>query len=74
MIKAGFHGEAPDLRTSKLSRGDVAFKMDFRSVYASVLSQWLKTDDQKVLQNKFPAAALIPGGESRLISRTVWWG
>jgi uncharacterized protein (DUF1501 family) len=63
MIKPGFHGEAPDLRPGKLSRGDVAFKMDFRSVYASVLSQWLRTDDQKVLQNKFPQQALFQAGK-----------
>jgi len=52
-IKPGFHGENPDLRPEKLSRGDVAYKMDFRSIYATVLNQWLRTDDQKVLGKKF---------------------
>ncbi len=59
MIKPGFHGEAPDLRPSKLSRGDVAFKMDFRSIYASVLQQWLRTDDQLVLGKKFAQIPLF---------------
>jgi uncharacterized protein (DUF1501 family) len=58
-IKPGFHGQAPDLRPANLSRGDVAFKMDFRSIYATVLKQWLRTDDQKVLGNKFDQIELF---------------
>ncbi len=58
-IKPGFHGDAPDLHPAKLSRGDVAFKMDFRSIYATVLSQWMRTDDQKVLGKKFDQIPLF---------------
>jgi uncharacterized protein (DUF1501 family) len=52
-IKPGFHGHDPDLRKEKLHRGDVAFQMDFRSIYASMLKDWLKADDVKVLGKKF---------------------
>jgi uncharacterized protein (DUF1501 family) len=52
-IKPGVHGPAPDLRKSALSRGDVAYKVDFRTIYSSMLRNWLKADDAKVLGKKF---------------------
>ncbi len=52
-IKPGFHGTPPDLRPDKLHRGDVAFQLDFRRLYATMLGTWLKADDQKVLGNRF---------------------
>lgn len=58
-VKAGFHGPNPDLRKDKLTRGDVAFKVDFRSIYATMLRDWLKADDVKVLGKKFEALPLI---------------
>jgi uncharacterized protein (DUF1501 family) len=61
VIKPGFHGPNPDLRPANLSRGDVAYKMDFRSIYATVLNQWLRTDDQKVLSKKFDQIDLFKG-------------
>jgi uncharacterized protein (DUF1501 family) len=51
-VKAGFHGVAPSLR--KLDeRGDLKHTADFRDVYASVLSQWLKADDSQILGHSF---------------------
>jgi uncharacterized protein (DUF1501 family) len=58
-VKAGMHGPAPDLRKEKLSRGDVAFKVDFRSVYAAMLHDWLKADDGKVLGKKFEPLPIL---------------
>lgn len=58
-LKPGFHGPAPDLRPAALSRGDVAFKTDFRSVYATMLAQWLRTDPAKVLPQKFDPLPLF---------------
>jgi uncharacterized protein (DUF1501 family) len=52
-IIPGFHGPNPDLRRDKLSRGDVAFQIDFRRIYASMLNTWLRADDVKVLGQKF---------------------
>lgn len=64
VIKPGFHGTPADLSPGKLSRGDVAWRLDFRSLYATVLGEWLKADDVKVLGRRFdrldlfrPAAA-----------------
>lgn len=39
-IGSGFHGEAPDL-TNLDMYGDPFYSVDFRSVYATVLSNWL---------------------------------
>lgn len=44
-VKAGLYGERPDLRN--LSDGDIRHTVDFRSIYATVLQDWLKTADVK---------------------------
>jgi uncharacterized protein (DUF1501 family) len=49
--KKGFINETPDL--SKLDDGDLIHQIDFRSVYATVLNKWLKTNETQVLNNKF---------------------
>lgn len=50
-VKGGIYGAYPDLGTT--SMGNVAFKTDFRSVYATVLERWLGQPSQKVLQGSF---------------------
>lgn len=57
-VKAGFHGTAPSIR--KLDeRGDLKHTVDFRDVYASVLSQWLKADDTQILGGSFDKLDLL---------------
>lgn len=58
-IKPGFHGSFPSLAKDKLHRGDVPFTTDFRSVYATVLNDWLRTDPQAVLGKPFPPLGLF---------------
>ncbi|MEO7933913.1 MAG: DUF1501 domain-containing protein [Chthoniobacterales bacterium] len=50
-IAPGVHGKAPSL--TDLDHGDLKYTTDFRSIYATVLDKWLKTDSRKVLQGKF---------------------
>jgi uncharacterized protein (DUF1501 family) len=45
------HGPMPDL--SDLEDGDLRFKIDFRSVYASVLEHWMMTDSRKALDGDY---------------------
>ena len=52
-IKPGFHGRAPDL--GKLHNGDLIHTVDFRNVYATVLSKWLKAPVAPVLHRNFSA-------------------
>jgi uncharacterized protein (DUF1501 family) len=58
-IKPGFVGQFPDLAPGKLHRGDVPFQMDFRRIYATVLRDWLKADDMKILGKKFDTLPLL---------------
>lgn len=44
----GVHGKAPSL--TDLDSGDLKYTTDFRSVYATVLDKWLRTDSRKILQ------------------------
>lgn len=41
----------PDL--ADLNEGDLKHKVDFKNVYATVLSKWLGADDKMILGNKF---------------------
>jgi uncharacterized protein (DUF1501 family) len=45
------HGIKPDL--SDLEDGDLRFKIDFRSVYASVLERWMLTDSRRALDGDY---------------------
>ena len=51
--KAGLLGEYPSLAPTDLFQGDLKFTVDFRSVYAAVLEDWLKTSSEPVLGRKF---------------------
>lgn len=47
----GLLNAMPDL--SNLNEGDLKFTVDFKSVYATLLHNWLQADDEKILGNKF---------------------
>ncbi|MFN0136389.1 MAG: DUF1501 domain-containing protein [Phycisphaerae bacterium] len=57
--RAGVLGEMPDLRN--LDEGDVRHKLDFRSVYATVLDRWLEADARAILGESFKHAAVLRG-------------
>ncbi len=46
-IRPGLHGTHPSL--ARLNNGDLAFQVDFRRIYASVLRDWLRTRPQKIV-------------------------
>lgn len=50
-VKGGLHEAKPDL--ANLADGDVAFKTDFREVYAATLDTWMGGDSEVVLGQKF---------------------
>ena len=47
-VRGGLHGVQPSLTDLDL-RGDMRHHLDFRSVYASVLDQWLDADPAEIL-------------------------
>lgn len=57
MVRPGVLGDHPSL--TDLDQGDLKYGVDFRSVYAGVLEQWMQADAVKVLGKKFQAAAVI---------------
>lgn len=50
--QGGVHGAHPSL--TDLEQGDLKFHTDFRSVYATLLTEWLGFPSESVLGGKFP--------------------
>ena len=50
-VQPGIYGAAPSL--TKLHDGDIIHSVDFRSVYATVLSKWLKAPVEPILKRNF---------------------
>jgi uncharacterized protein (DUF1501 family) len=51
-VKPGLYGSHPSL--TQLDRGDLRFTTDFRSVYATVLENWLGAKSVPILGQQFP--------------------
>jgi len=58
-VKAGLLGAYPSLAPQDLYQGDVKFNVDFRSVYAAVLENWLKTKSSPILGRQFSPLAVV---------------
>ena len=58
-IKSGLAGAEPSLAPADLLDGDIQFNTDFRSVYATVLEDWLKTPSAPILGRSFPTLPII---------------
>ena len=58
-VKAGLFGKYPSLAPQDLYQGDVKYNVDFRSVYAGVLENWLKTKSAPILGKKFEPLAVV---------------
>jgi uncharacterized protein (DUF1501 family) len=56
-VRAGLAGEPPSL--GDLQDGDLKWSIDFRSVYATLLEQWLKTPAEPVLGGRFATLPLV---------------
>ena len=58
-IKSGLIGTQPSLAKEHLQMGDLKFTTDFRSVYASILSNWLNADSGAILGRGFKSLDVI---------------
>lgn len=57
-VKGGFYGKQPSL--SELDQDEnLIFNVDFRSLYATVLDGWLKTDSSLVLPARYPVLPVL---------------
>lgn len=57
-VKAGLLGQYPSLAPEDLYQGDIRYNVDFRSVYAGVLENWLRTKSAPILGRQFPTLAV----------------
>ncbi len=53
-LHAGLLGQYPSLAPEDLFQGDLKYNVDFRSVYATILEQWLKTASEPILGKGYP--------------------
>lgn len=56
-VKSGVIGKHPSL--TDLDHGDLKFTTDFRSVYATILQQWLDAPSKPVLGQQFPMLPIL---------------
>jgi uncharacterized protein (DUF1501 family) len=57
-VKGGLYGEQPSL-TRTIDGGNLQYNVDFRSVYQTLIRDWLQGDSQAVLGGSFPEIGLI---------------
>ncbi len=52
-VKGGLYGEYPSLEDSKLLEGDLHFNNDFRSIYTTILENWMGLDAKPIVNGSF---------------------
>ncbi len=57
-VKGGLYGQAPALARLD-GNGNLAFAVDFRSLYATVIDKWWSGDSARILGGKFEALDLL---------------
>ena len=57
-VRGGLYGGQPSL-TSTVDSGNLRYTVDFRSVYQSLIRDWLRGDPRSVLGASYPELALI---------------
>jgi uncharacterized protein (DUF1501 family) len=58
-MKAGLLGTEPSLAPADLLDGDIKYNTDFRSVYASILQNWLNTPSVPILGKQFDTLPIL---------------
>jgi uncharacterized protein (DUF1501 family) len=56
-VRGGFHGGLPSL--ANLDNGDLKYTVDFRSVYATLLQNWLGAEPAAILGQPFPVVDFV---------------
>jgi len=56
-VHAGLFGQTPSL--TNLNNGDIIHNIDFRSVYATVLENWLHAPSNEILRGTFPKLPFV---------------
>jgi uncharacterized protein (DUF1501 family) len=56
-VKGGLYGQTPSL--ANLDDGNLRFSTDFRSVYSTVLANWMGADPSQAVLGKFPSIPFV---------------
>ncbi|ETW99430.1 MAG: hypothetical protein ETSY1_15045 [Candidatus Entotheonella factor] len=52
-VEGGHYSEYPSLAADKLVEGDLAFNLDFRSVYTEILEDWLEVEAKPIVKGTY---------------------
>ena len=58
-VKAGLLGQYPSLAPADLFQGDIKYNVDFRSIYAGLLEQWLHTPSLPILGHSYTPLPIV---------------
>ena len=58
-VNGGLYGEYPSLRPERQVEGDLAFNVDFRSIYSTLLERWLHVDPEPIVGGNFEQLDLV---------------
>jgi uncharacterized protein (DUF1501 family) len=59
VVKGGQYSEYPSMKAEDLVQGDLNPNMDFRSVYTTLLEDWMKLDAKPIVNGTFEKPAFI---------------
>ena len=60
-MKGGEYGEFPSIKVADLQQGDQVPSTDFRSVYSTLLEDWLGMDAKPIVGGTFEKPQFIRG-------------
>ena len=60
-VRGGHYSEYPSLEADKLVEGDLAFNLDFRSLYTEILEGWLEVDARPVVKGEYERVGFLKG-------------
>ena len=60
-VEGGHYSEYPSLEADKLVEGDLAFNLDFRSLYTEILEDWLEVDARPVVKGEYERVGFLRG-------------
>ena len=58
-VEGGHYGEYPSLKSEDLIEGDLEFSLDFRSIYAELLEDWLEVDAKPVVKRIYEKVGFL---------------
>ena len=58
-VKGGHHSYYPSLKAKDLVEGDLAFNLDFRSVYTELLEDWLEVDARPIVNGEYERVGFL---------------